>query len=86
MIVGGFEVGDDDGAFVGIVMERFDLPVLRIGRINGEVVPGVGNPLIVGEEMARRSRVPFEPSWVIAMGETWVNPKSYIGHSPLRSC
>src|ERR1035441_6084233 len=50
---GRLEVGDDDGAGVGVIMERLDLPVLRIGGIRCEAVLCAvkGNPLIIGEEM-----------------------------------
>src|ERR1035437_9692340 len=50
---GCLEVGNDDGAGVGIMVERFDLPVLRVGRIRCEAVlgPVIRNPLVVGEEM-----------------------------------
>ena len=40
MATGRLEVGNDDGAGVGIMVERFDLPVLRIGRVRGEAVLG----------------------------------------------
>src|ERR1035441_2384876 len=76
----GFEVRNDDGTGVGIMVEWPYLPVLRFGRIHREAVfgPVKCDPLVVGEQMASVFASPLRA--VVGHGDRRDMRKSEVVH------